>query len=1082
MSFDWDSIKVINNPDLKEIEALFTPNSALSGTVSDPTEGVGGPADQPDGGGGGGTDDGGENGGGVIDCQPPEGYEECLGHDCYAVTDFVSELPDSDNQVKSLLAYENTSTDGLFPGFSYLDARESAAGELGTILLNGVISDPGTEEGPCAPFELWGTALFTQTSFNKQFIPNSIIPDMGAFIDNGEIKTQSGSVAFYLYGKDAQGTPKSFNQYQLITVGMNLWRDDTLTDFTEDVTCTANIYNDADKAYLEVNGGTPIVINADSKDITGFYSLNWDTSASLSIDGDPFVTANLTVTALGTTASAERSGVSAGFGWKADAKARLPRWQDKNYTRYFTYGTTLAASPKMIYVGDPTQMDIDAFEKAANRSIQGYTAPEDCVPWVRPAECPDCSVPSDCFPECEAYKSQLVNGATMGTEAELEAIYGTGPLDFDGIRFISKSGYNPAQGDDPAILPTYDTVEFASLAESGPGTDGPCVSDMYGLRPQEGNSIARLTIFSAAQMAAHQYQGDYTDTTADPPRKLVNDTVAGGYSALLHCPADTGSTKIIELGVPIKVYNGNLQAGTLWNLAWDRTAKQITITQGDGTNQVVAYDGGPLIDLSVQASVNVVCEEIPDSGGYLKRTDDFAAGFVVNGTSVSVASITESGLLVYGQWLGHYSNINSGTILGADVRVLAISKEGGPRYDAIKEAVKRSFATYVSTEPRCTGVSSEEGCPEEICPDDPCPCSCRGNSLDPLGCNPSIITGGLYDLADTRPITDGVFLNYDGSQGRVKEFLAGEVSNLLPDVNGKAKALFGNDVLYGFRDKNSGQHRGWATGDINYEGVPYTGGITQGFEFCALVGHTGNQVLNEPPLIQVPNMNGETFGRNGSIGYTCGIYLLKADNTPLISSLGFNIDVERSAPDTIRYREKNNFGGSDTIEVTLPPEVLDPNDNLFWVSVDIGFKFSNEGPAKDIIPDFQLASALAYRHMALANIYINGFQIASGVQANYKSGYFPDDKGMWDTVNTGAIPPVEFQNMKYGNFYTSNGTKVMATIPHINIQKPNLGTNEMFVAFMDEGPGASLIPTSEQGFNLKRIDPNNTPYADCNCS
>ena len=37
MSFDWDSIKVTNNPDLKEIETSFNPLSELAGTDSDPT-------------------------------------------------------------------------------------------------------------------------------------------------------------------------------------------------------------------------------------------------------------------------------------------------------------------------------------------------------------------------------------------------------------------------------------------------------------------------------------------------------------------------------------------------------------------------------------------------------------------------------------------------------------------------------------------------------------------------------------------------------------------------------------------------------------------------------------------------------------------------------------------------------------------------------------------------------------------------------------------------------------------------------------------------------------------------------------
>ena len=363
-----------------------------------------------------------------------------------------------------------------------------------------------------------------------------------------------------------------------------------------------------------------------------------------------------------------------------------------------------------------------------------------------------------------------------------------------------------------------------------------------------------------------------------------------------------------------------------------------------------------------------------------------------------------------------------------------------------------------------------------------CPCSCGESTFDPLACAPGAITGGLYELADTRPIVDGVFANYDGSQGSVKEYLNGVPSNVLPDVNGRAEVFYNNTLKYGLMDNNAGQLRHWSSGGTNYEGQPFSGSFENTHEFCALIGHTGNQVLNEPPLIDVPDKRAETFGRNGTISYRAGLYLLKDDNTTVINNgININVSVQRSAPGSVMYRQNTNVGGSEYINVDLPPTVLDPNDKYYWLSVKTTLGLSEVGPSAEVIPGFTNPNYYSYKSFAKSDIYINGFLIAKDVYTNYKSGYLPDDPAMYSEVNVGANPPTPFPNLKLGSNQTASGNPSADTIPSISIQKPNQGTNQVFIAFMDEGPGASDIPNSELGKNLKRIDPNHTPSEDCDC-
>ena len=363
-----------------------------------------------------------------------------------------------------------------------------------------------------------------------------------------------------------------------------------------------------------------------------------------------------------------------------------------------------------------------------------------------------------------------------------------------------------------------------------------------------------------------------------------------------------------------------------------------------------------------------------------------------------------------------------------------------------------------------------------------CPCSCGKFTFDPLPCGPGEITGGLYEMADTRPIADGVFLNSDGSQGRVQEWLKGEPSNLLPDVNGRAEVFYKNEKHYGFMDNNSGQGRAWSSGLKNYEGQAFNGKFEDTFEFCALIGHTGNQATNEPPLIDVPDKRTENFGRNGKVRFTTNLYLLKENGDTAISNgININCSVERSAPGSIRFSQNTSVGGSDHINIDVSPLILDPEDKYYWLSVKTTFGLESLGAATSVIPGYTNQAYWAYRSFAKSDIYINGSLIAQDVYTNYKSGYIPEDPRMYSEVNSGAIPAVEPQNLKLGTIQTKNGGVKQDTIPSIFIDKPNQGTNQVFIAFMDEGPGAADIPNTELGKNLKRIDPNHTPSEECDC-
>jgi hypothetical protein len=602
-------------------------------------------------------------------------------------------------------------TPAIFEGWSHrYVVNNSNFGDYANYTLGTPLTNVTGEGTPCSTGLYIDTTLARNSSIsNFRCVPDVVFDAFGTVVGQGGSFSLSGGNYFYLYGKNQDGSVKSISGSDLLTsaAAVKLGGSNNGFDQTNSISFELNTENDV--AVLEM---TYYVYDADgnyvgvereklsfpSKDVTGGYTMSFAITYSLSADGVYTAANTASVTCPAGTLSATVNSGSGVVGLDGIPDITLEPGSSKNFPVYFrTSSGSITTSPIVLYTGSAEDPEFVAdLDEAIERSFLGYQSEDSkCTDPVLPEDCPDVIEPGDDWQSCTDYETNLVVGATMGTQAQMDAVYGTGPIEFGGgIRLVSKLSYNPAQGTDPYDLPTYDTVEFASLEEGIFDTDLPCAGPVLGLRPQEGLSNGRLTIFSAAEMASFQYQGDYTDTTADPPRKLVNDTVTGGYRALLHCPAYTGSTKIIELTVPVKVYGSGLMVGTYWFLAWDRTAKQITLSQSDGTTKVIAYDGGPLIDLTVDASVYIACEPIPDSGGFYQRTDDVSATITVNGIASVVSSVTVSGLLVNEQWLGHYSGVANGTILGAAVRVLAITKDSGPEFDAIVTGIKRSFPIY----------------------------------------------------------------------------------------------------------------------------------------------------------------------------------------------------------------------------------------------------------------------------------------------------------------------------------------------------------------------------------------------------
>jgi hypothetical protein len=380
----------------------------------------------------------------------------------------------------------------------------------------------------------------------------------------------------------------------------------------------------------------------------------------------------------------------------------------------------------------------------------------------------------------------------------------------------------------------------------------------------------------------------------------------------------------------------------------------------------------------------------------------------------------------------------------------------------------------------CLDFVAPEGCPEEVCPDDPCPCSCRGTNFDPLGCNASVITGGLYDEGTFPDRVDGTFLNYNDSQGRVVYWEDGVGNSDSFDSTEMMEVAFDENNTYrvlGTRNTYDGTQRKYVDPSADIRGTISTGAAANGtFEFCALVGYVDNPLINTT-LITPEDIVGDGFKNNGRVNFTrYSKFKQLSGSQTWISPMGdFNVSFQRRGPSTISYDRNDLGGGSSTVEVELPASVLDPDDKLLWFSAKVVVQAQELGAATEIIPGFINPTYWAYKTQAQADLYVNGFLIAQGIHVHHKSGYFSDEFAHYVVENTG-VNPAALQDTVFDDNNALNNNDF---VPGVWLQDPNASNERMFIAFMDVGEGASLIPGTEQGRNLARIDPNNTPFADC---
>jgi hypothetical protein len=1120
MSFDWDSIKVINNPDLKEIETLFTPNSELSGTESDPTEGVGPPLGQPDGGGDdGGDNGGGDNGGGVIDCQPPEDAEECLGHDCYAFNDFASELPNPDS-VLAIPTYDSSFPDsgGIYPGFRLLDS----SGTVQPVINSLILANEGSDTPICNPLQVYGHRVgTTSTASSVSYIPDGVFEDLGAQVPNGQSRSYSGKMSAYMYGISAAGDitfVPSNDKFIFAETSLQAYKDGLTNQGCSASRIQAEMWNDTTdgKAYGRLFE-TEFVINEDSTDLSGVYTVEWTATVTNS-GGSPLIETSMRFTGPNFDETVTRTATPNGD-WVADSYVTLSTYGQHSFPKYFNNAAQPSFSPKALYIADTSVVDEVDFKLACERSLSTYTAPEDCVPWVRPEGCPDCSKPDECVGDCDALTTALTNGTPGVT-----AIWGK----------TQANGWTIPQAANP------DDTSSTFYANGIGGPSGMPASDLY-FENNIDQSYRRInavvsTISTSSKFfktKAHLDCGSLLSDSYNVIRCSSSPHVIapefdiskfGGATSQIYDRANWGQltgdhqgTYAYECSIYLDFDTNDNATLCRLNSGWSPTfyTKKTNSTQTTGlTAPVIDISSGREVTLDYGTPNEQVIDtsttgvtgwyKLKVNGGWnIAEDNDNPVG------KPSPEHVKLSAVATF-QWDTPFGTFTATKDMGIDTTswLDAASYNGKPIfpsqlglpgiqvYGAGSSALIHAATPNHLTAPdlkyweqsrlefappqECIDYDFPEGCPDTIYPDNPCPCSCRGQSYDPLGCSADVITGGLYDLTGYPARLNGTFPNYDGSQGRVVYWEDGGGTNDSYDQTEMMDVAFDENNSYrvlGNRDSYDGTQRGYVDPTADIRGIVSTGSAANGtFEFCALVGYVDNPITNTNLVIPA-DVVGDGFANNGRVNFTRESKFKQISGSRTwISQMGdFNVSFQRRGPSTVSYQRSDTGGASTRIEVTLPRSVLDPEDKFVWFSAKVFVQAQELGSAKDTIPGFTNPTYWAYKTSASADLYVNGFLIASGVRVHRKSGYLNDEFAHYVVENTGFNPAV----LQTTIFDDNNPLDNNDFVPKIWTQDPNTGNERLFIAFMDTGPGASLIPASEQGRNLARIDPNNTPYADC---
>ncbi len=1140
MSFDWDSIKVVNNPDLKEIEALFKPISSLGGIVS-----------PPDGGSdGGGTDDGGgEGGGGYVDCQPPDDFYP---DPCYAMADLaeaqgdsnigicfttgtvfdsqIAEFVDDGSYARKLFDYSKTDPATNSPARAkyygprtaslplYLVNQELAPCDRNAVGLETyAMACRGRNADDIMKFLPRGAYYSRENGTSDQRYSSVAQPpfeDRNAF--EGVINSQTDISVYITYDPSAL-TDNDYIEYKRPGLPA-FWNQNAQGSAIQDVRLKSWRYFPTTGILIRLQGETTEQIETVEPFQQGWFNFKFNIVSEFEYTVSYRL--NGSANQIFTLPNGESRSSSPTVVEAQSSRGYLDIGQNSEITNQ--------ASAEVVLYGPEGSMfvlacgsELTADEKLAfTRHITGYVDVDRPV-WVRPEGCPDCSPPSSCQPNCGAHIDAVEGEVVEGDMAIIGKWHdNTGwtiPVvsnpDDDTADF-----YANVTGIEPSVMPA-DRLKFSTNIDPSYERNNTKLATISSvLNANSGLEALPCKPSGATNFSACKGSNNYISPQYDIGKfGFVTSAVFDRDNWAQHTGSSSGSY-FFEVSVYIdfdanpnatlarirrnwfptfymknqpSVQTLNMKSPVL-DISYDKTAS-IDLEDGQGYRPI---DSSEVTGwYTVRASGTWKIESHPDSPNAPGQPSP--AHQVLTGATTTtiispvgtftVSDSTDSNAGTAWVDAAAYSGkpvapCNS-TLPGMGVYALgssAIQLGLAPSADSPEvDFFNLSLQNPVLSDD-CINFVPPEGCPQVICPPDDCPCYCQGFTFEPLECASGEVTGGLYEISDTRPITDGSFLNYDGSQGRVKEWLKGEPSNLLPDVNGRAEVFYNGELHYGFMDKNKAQGRAFSSGLKNFEGQAWVGDIVETFEFSALMGHTGNQATNNPELITVPDKRSDSPGRNGEIQHRLNLYLLEANNDTIISTAGFNAAVERSAPGSIRYRQTTNNGGDEYINVDLPPSILHPDDKFFWVSMKTTFTLEALGPATEEIPGFTGESYYTFRYSGRSAIYINGFEVASNVPSNYKSSYFPDDNRHYENYNTGVIPATLPEGMRLGSNQTRFGNLSQDTIPSVLIYGPNQGTNELFVAFMDEGPGAANLPNTEFGKNLKRIDPNYGPD-DCDC-
>ena len=1125
MSFDWDSIKVVNNPDLKEIEASFKPLSELSGTASDPTVAVGPPTDQDeDGSGGGGTDDGGQPGGGVIDCQPPADYVPCPTQDCFAFEKYQAQLTDPDDVWSVLTADSGLVAPAVYPGFKQIDST----GAVQPATRNVKLLDAGSTHGPCASLDLYGYKVGdTSTAGSVHHVPDGVVETLGSITTNA---TYSGQITFYMTGRDPSGniiSTSTFNKFTIGTVQLSVYKDET-NQSTGSGFLVVQAWNDTTAGTVTISiYDQELVIKTGSADMTGFYTLDWIASVTGNLTPTINCSATLSGDLEGDTFTLTNSRAGTPIGWtSADSYIKISTWDQHSFPKYFNGTPSPTNCPKVLYVGDTTKIPVEDFKLAVERSLQSYVTPADCVEtWTRPAECPDCAKPAECFPDCGALTTALTNDTPGDTAiwGKTQAGGWSIPIVANPDDTASEFYANGIGG--PSKMPAGDLTFIANidnsyvrsntnLATTSTATAGFASKQYLDCDSLYGENYNVIKAANASSVVAPEYDmgkfgGIFTSAVHD---QASWDQLTGSHQGSFDYEVS------VFIDFDTNVSNTLARLSSNWNPTFYMKKQASTQTTGleapiiditwDG---LTTYDYGTGNASVIDTSATGISGwyKLKVSGGWNIYPDDVTAG------RPSVDHLRLSSTVVY-EWVTPFGTFNSSKSQGVDSVswIEAASWNGKPIMPsnqtlpgmgiyALGSAVIIHAATpnhlttpdvkywaqsrLVFKEPQeCIDWVAPDGCPDEACPDDPCPCSCRGTTIDPLGCNPSIITGGLYDSVAV-PRTNGVFENYDGSFGRVIEAdaLGVGVTTSTSINNGMAAVEIGGQLFHALSSR--GIDGNWISTDSTYnlEGRPVSSGTSALFETSVLLG-LANNVGGDTTLVDTWPTFPVTTPFNVTPYFQChslNPHLFAADGSSYGAIKNSTAVIARTGPSEFEIYDGSwkGVGVSTSRRVTVPAEVMKPTDNMFWVTVKTQWTFFDVGRAIDFnIPGASAPSQYAWGFTCTNTYYVNGFEIATGQgwTSNSAPPFADGAYYFYDIVPDSSISPQPGLTLKtQTNVAKPTSLTTIADSAIFN----EAGAYELFAGFIDIGPGAADIPYTEQGANLKRIDPNNTPYKDCNC-